>query len=68
MLASIKNEPVEDQFRLHLLQQVKYKLQLFKKTSGGGWEMIGRLEPRILLKQPSLYTTVILKGPGNTIP
>lgn len=64
MLPSVKNEPVEDQFRLLLLQQVKDQLHLFKKTSRFFCEMIGTT----YLAKPALCTTRTLKGPKSTIP
>lgn len=63
-LLSIKNEPVEDQFRLHLLRQVKDQLHPFKRTSRFFCETIGTT----YVAKPALYTILILKGSKSTIP
>lgn len=63
-LASVKNEPVENQLRFHLLQQVKDQPHLSKRTSRGFFEVVGTM----FLTKPALSAVLVLKGPKSMIP
>lgn len=67
MLTSVKNEPVEGQFRLHPLQQFERQLHTWKNQKALFRVLCG-MSVTTYLAKPALYTILILKGPQSTIP